>query len=124
MEKVSKWLISRPLYAVDLSTFRLDAGKARISAVWFNRKNSITRACTGYLWDYLTPAPEDAAGFLASHDDNRYGGQCEGRWDGTSYFSHDGQIPGVYEQHMNILAAMLEQPGSVPDGYDGWWGFT
>lgn len=124
MEKAGKFVISRPLYAVDPGTFRIEpAGNARVAAVWFTRKRGITRACTGYLWNYLTPRPDSITDFLLRHDDNRYGGHCEGRWDGTSYFSHDGQVPGVYEQHMALLVPMLEHVGDIPGGYDGWWGF-
>jgi hypothetical protein len=90
--------------------------------VWFNRKRGVMRACVGVLWDCRTPVPETALDFLEQHDDNRYGGHCEGRWDGASYFSHDGAGPD-YDWHMALLRPMLEAVGEVPSGFDGWWGF-
>jgi hypothetical protein len=46
-------------------------------AAWFRRRNRVLIACTGVLWDYQTPTPQDAAEFLRRHDDGRYGGDCQ-----------------------------------------------
>jgi hypothetical protein len=121
--KASKFLISRPLYAVDLTTFELTGtGRSNIDAVWFRRRKGSTVACFGNVWNYLRPRPQTAEGFLAAHDDNRYGGDCAARWDGRELWS-----PGSDELEradcLALLRPMLENYPEVPPGYDGWWGF-
>jgi hypothetical protein len=67
------------------------------------------------------PEPADAHEFLTQHTDGRYGGDCEGRWDGERYWG--AQEPAVIEQHLALLRPMLANYPNIPDGYDGWWRF-
>ncbi|WP_030169055.1 hypothetical protein [Streptomyces sp. NRRL S-813] len=127
MIREDRFLISRKPYAVDLSSLRLredtETGwfDGRMTAVWFRRKQRVTVACIGTLWDHQKPAPADALEFLARHDDGRYGGNCLGRWDGTGYWG--AEVPDVQEQHLAILRPMLANFPAIPPGYDGWWTF-
>lgn len=127
MIREDRFLISRRLYAVDLTSFRLREDTktgwfgGRITAVWFRRRRGVTVACVGTLWDYQKPAPADALEFLARHDDGRYGGNCLGRWDGENYWG--AQVPDVIERHLALLRPMLANYPAIPDGYDGWWRF-
>lgn len=126
------FLISRKPYAVDLTTLRgnrmdTPGGRnpysydGRIDAVWFRRRKGVTVACIGTLWDLQHPEPADAREFLTQHDDGRYGGDCHGRWDGSSYW---GNVPlAEQERHLAILRPMLANYPAVPPGYDGWWTF-
>ncbi|MER6605815.1 hypothetical protein ABT282_07830 [Streptomyces sp. NPDC000927] len=100
-------------------------GTAR--AVWFRREKGTTRACIGslqlwshYLSEYLNL--DNPTAILSADLDGRYGGECEGRWDGTNYWGAENL--SVMEQHLSILKPMLESFPKIPDGYDGWWRFT
>lgn len=127
------FLISRKPYAVDLTSLtgsRRDTPNGRnpysydgrIGAVWFRRRKGVTVACIGTLWDLQYPEPADARGFLERHDDGRYGGDCEGRWDGVSYW---GNVTlAEQERHLAILRPMLANFPAVPEGFDGWWTFA
>lgn len=126
MIREDRFLISRKPYAVDLGGLRVTEHEgcsptAYLTAVWFRRRQGVTVSCIGHLWDIQDPAPRDAAEFLARHDDGRYGGTCEGRWDGESYW---GNVTlAEQERHLAILRPMLANYPTVPDGYDGWWTF-
>lgn len=132
MIREDRFLISRRLYAVDLSTLsgsRTDTPNGRnpyyfggrVNAVWFRRKQGVTAACLGTLWDLQHPEPADALQFLAQHQDGRYGGDCDGRWDGERYWG--AQEPAMIEQHLALLRPMLAAYPAIPAGYDGWWRF-
>lgn len=132
MNREDRFLISRKPYAVDLVSLRgarTDTPRGRhpyyfdgrISAVWFRRKQGVTVACIGALWDLQHPEPTDGVEFLRQHDDGRYGGDCEGRWDGERYWG--AQEPEVMAQHLAILRPMLANYPAIPPGYDGWWTF-
>jgi hypothetical protein len=129
--RTDRFLISRRPYAVDLGSLTTQAYArqdgtpyyaGRINAVWFRRKQGITAAYIGTLWDFQDGEPTaDAAQFLALHEDGRHGGDCDGRWDGSSYW---GNVPlTVQEQHLAVLRPMLATYPNLPDGYDGWWQF-
>jgi hypothetical protein len=132
MIREDRFLISRKPYAVDLSSLRCTTvptpqGRrasyfdGRIDAVWFRRRRGETVACIGTLWDLQDDEPETARQFLERHDDGRYGGDCEGRWDDQSYW---GNVTlAEQERHLAILRPMLENYPAVPEGYDGWWRF-
>ncbi|MDP4501033.1 hypothetical protein [Nonomuraea turcica] len=129
MIREDKFVISRRPYAVDLSSLRLTeeqghAGlfwRGRVDAVWFRRRKGVTVACIGILWDSQHERPADAAAFLRAHDDGRYGGDCDGRWDGASYW---GNVTlDVQEQHLAILWPMLANYPELPAGWSGWWRF-
>jgi len=121
MRREERFILSHRPYAVDLSSLRVDGTYARVDAVWFRRRQRVTVACIGYLWDYQRPVPHIAMEFLDRHDDGRYGGKCEGRWDGERYWG--AQDPDVIERHLAILRPMLANFPTIPDGYDGWWTF-
>lgn len=132
MIREDRFLISRKPYAVDLSSLRgglTDTPQGRneyyfgghIDAVWFRRRKGVTVACIGQLWDNQYPEPADAVQFLERHGDGRYGGDCYGRWDGTSYW---GNVTlAEQERHLAILRPMLANYPAVPEGFDGWWTF-
>lgn len=130
MIRSDKFLIPQRPYAVDLSSLRKiesfnsptgDWYWYRIDAVWFRRKQGVTVACTGHLRDLQRPEPADHAQFLAQHDDGRYGGTCEGRWDGERYWG--AQEPEVMAEHLELLRPMLANYPAIPAGFDGWWRF-
>ena len=131
MIRETRFLISRRPYAVDLTSLRGGMKEAtettrayyqgRITAVWFRRRQGRTVACIGTLWDLQDTAPVNAVEFLERHTDGRYGGDCDGRWDGERYWG--AQEPDVIQEHLALLRPMLEAYPAIPDGYDGWWRF-
>jgi hypothetical protein len=122
-----RFLISRRLYAIDRGSLTVHepsehgSAWAQVNAVWFRRKQGVTAACIGTIRDLQNPAPSDVAAFLAAHDDGRYGGDCDGRWDGERYWG--AQEPATIEQHLALLRPMLAAYPAIPAGYDGWWRF-
>jgi len=120
MRREERFILSHRPYAVDLSSLRVDGTYARVDAVWFRRRQRVIVACIGYLWDHQRPVPRTAMEFLDRNDDGRYGGKCEGRWDGDRYWGAP-QEPDVIERHLAILRPMLANFPDVPQGYDGWW---
>jgi hypothetical protein len=125
-----RFLISRRPYAVALSSLRTEEHDrqggghyytGRINAVWYRRRRGVTVACVGTLWDFQDDLPADGLEFLARHDDGRYGGDCEGRWDGENYWG--AQKPTEIEAHIAVLRPMLAAYPMIPSGYDGWWRF-
>jgi hypothetical protein len=129
-----RFLISRKAFAIDLSTVTgtqhprsdLHAFSGRANAVWYRRKDGVTRACIGtlMLFSHYLPEPVDLAdprAILSADLDGRYGGDCDGRWDGERYWG--AQEPAVMKQHLAVLRPMLENCPVIPDGYDGWWRF-
>ena len=128
MIKMEKFLISRRPYAVNLKTFRTTPNKwpskswsCHIEGVWFRRRSGVTVACIGDIWDMQSKEPKSALEMLERHQDGRYGGNTEGRWDGDGYW---GNVSLTEQQrHLAILQPMLENYPEVPPGYDGWWRF-
>ncbi|WP_327066809.1 hypothetical protein [Kitasatospora sp. NBC_01302] len=134
MIRDNRFLISRKPFAIDLSTVTgeqqprgdLHAFSGTANAVWYRRKDGVTRACIGTLglWDHYLPRPlnlEDPHDILTADLDGRYGGKCHGRWDGERYWG--AQEPAVMEQHLAVLRPMLANYPEIPDGHDGWWRF-
>lgn len=125
MQKIPFTISGKRRYAVDLGSLILGEPSgfgwtwATVDAVWFRRKDRTTAACIGSLREYLRPAPADIADFLARSFDGRFGGTCEGRWDGTRYWG--AQEPGIIEAHLQLLRPMLETYPEIPDGFDGWY---
>ncbi|MFF4552751.1 hypothetical protein [Streptomyces sp. NPDC001422] len=132
MKREARFLISRKPFAIDLNTltatqsgstgrFILDG---HANALWFRRRKGVTVACIGtlHLWaHYLTERVDldDPHAILSADLDGRYGGDCQGRWDGTGYWGAEN--PDVQEQHLAILRLMLAKYPALPPGYDGWW---
>jgi hypothetical protein len=127
-------LISRKPFAIDLTTVALDAterdgvywlsGSCR--AVWYRRKDGVTRACLGRLglraqWRHEAPDLSSPEAMLSNNLDSSYGGTTEGRWDGSGYWG--AEDPDVQAQHLAILRPMLHAYPTPPTGYDGWWRF-
>lgn len=141
MIREDRFLISRKPFAVDLSSFLSgeqtvrDEGtdherylySGRIDAVWFRRKQGTTYACLGSLklWSHNLRCriedTEDPAQVLSADLDSRYGGDCDGRWDGERYWG--AQKPEVIEQHLALLRPMLANYPEIPAGHNGWWRF-
>jgi hypothetical protein len=138
MIREDKFLISRKPYAVNLASLRevdRDPDKAwgwySADAVWFRRRTTgygsdrqtVTVACIGTLRTIIDdPAPTSAEEFLRRYDDGRYGGDCEGRWDGESYWGNRVTL-AEQERHLKILRPMLASYPAIPAGFDGWWTF-
>jgi hypothetical protein len=129
-----RFLISRKPFAIDLATVTgsqhergdLIAFSGTANALWFRRQSGVTRACLGSLklWSHYLPRRldlDDPQDVLSADLDGRYGGDCEGRWDGERYWG--AQEPDVQEQHLAILRLMLAKYPALPAGYDGWWTF-
>lgn len=137
MIRETRFLISRKPYAVDLTSLRQverEPGESWgwywADAVWFRRRSVgygtdrkvITVACTGTLRASIDdPAPSTTRDFLERFTDGRYGGECDGRWDGERYWG--AQEPAVIQKHLGILRPMLANYPAIPPGYDGWWTF-
>ncbi|MEU7416737.1 hypothetical protein [Streptomyces antibioticus] len=134
MIRETRFLISRKPYAIDLSTVTgkqhprgdLHAFSGSANAVWYRRKDGVTRACIGtmMLFSHYLPEPlnlEDPRAVLAAGLDGRYGGDCHGRWDGVGYWGAEDL--DVQAQHLATLRPMLADYPSTPPGYDGWWTF-
>jgi len=123
--KTSDFKISKKPFAADLTSLRISdpwpsgAVTAFVDAVWFRGTLKNPYACIGWLRTQMNPAPVDARDFLIRYTDNRYGGECLGRWNGTGYYG--SQVPEVMEGHLALLKPMLENFPDVPEGYDGWW---
>lgn len=130
MNRVDRFLISQKPYAIDLDSLRTARKErqdgssfyfGRINAVWFRRRQGVTVACIGTLWDFQDTEPTTGREFVERHTDGRNGGDCIGRWDGTSYW---GNVTlELQDQHLAILRPMLDAFPAIPDGYDGWWTF-
>lgn len=135
MIREDTFTLSHRPYAADMTSLSVtdprESGyvSCRIGAVWFRRrsvgygtgKRLVTVACVGELRDSQRPAPADAEAFLKAHDDGRYGGRCQGRWDGEHYWG--SQLPEEIEAHLALLRPMLADYPACPAGWDGWWAF-
>lgn len=142
MIREDDFVMSHKQYAADLSSLNVASRTSyqgreyfhgTIRAVWFRRRRRsgygpvVTAVCLGTLWDSQDTRPADGRAFLERHDDGRYGGDCEGRWDGDRYWG--AQEPDVMAEHLDLLKPMLasyeQDPKNpaLPDGYDGWWRF-
>jgi hypothetical protein len=134
MRRETRFLISRKQFAIDLTTVtgtqheRGDQYSFRgtCNAVWYRRKDGVTRACLGSLMlfsHYLTEPIDvnDPHAILSADLDGRYGGDTHGRWDGERYWG--AQEPSVMEEHLAILRPMLTDYPSLPASHDGWWTF-
>lgn len=134
MIRETKFLISRKPFAIDLPTVTLEASEhhgaywlsGSCLAAWYRRKNGVTYACLGSLklwahWLREEPDLSSPEAMLGNDLDSRYGGDPDGRWDGTGYWG--SELPDVQAQHLAVLRPMLANYPTPPDGYDGWWTF-
>lgn len=131
-------------YAVDLSTLKAEQHTWKggtgltgtVDAVWVRSKGregtfaSIGKLSLYSTYDYTACDPDDPVSVLSSRLEGRYGGTCEGRWDGENYCG--SSMIDTIAAHMAVLAplhqACMEAFSNgtelaVPDGYDGWWTF-
>lgn len=130
MIREDKFLISRAPYAVNLDSLKVTEYTrdnasiyygATIEAVWFRRKAGVLTSHLGTIWDYQNERPADAADFLRSNEDGRYGGNCVARWDGESFWGNVSLE--AQTRYLEVLRPMLENYPAAPPGFDGWWTF-
>ncbi|MET8978537.1 hypothetical protein ABZX85_23255 [Streptomyces sp. NPDC004539] len=134
MIRENRFLISRKPFAINLATVTLEATErdgiywlsGTCQAVWYRRKDGVTRACIGTLklwahWLREEPDLSSPQAMLGNDLDSRYGGNPDGRWDGSGYWG--SEIPEVQQEHLAVLRPMLANHPSTPAGYDGWWTF-
>jgi hypothetical protein len=126
VRREDRFVLSHRPYALDLSSIHPGSFSSDpyIDAVWYRRRRGVTVACVGFLhlWTRqreLEWSADDPIAAIEAADDGRYGGTCEGRWDGERYWG--AQEPDVIEQHLALLRPMLANYPEIPDGYDGWW---
>jgi hypothetical protein len=135
MIKEDAFRISHKGYAFDLSSVAGEQherdGKFSYTgfahAVWYRRKGRNLRACLGtvMLWSHYLPEAldlSDPRAVLSADLDGRYGGDCQGRWNGEGYWGAEN--PDVMAAHLAVLRPMFNDYPIIPDGYDGWWRFT
>lgn len=137
MIREDKFLISKRPYAVFLDSLHVQHSPSReyapgqwsaehwrgdIDAVWFRRRRGETVACYGQLWDLQDVEPKDGEAFLLAHEDGRYGGSTEARWDGVGLWSNGLSLDNE-KFCLDILRPMLENFPALPPGTDGWWRF-
>lgn len=136
MHREDKFVMSHRGYAVDLSSLRTETSMGwngerthgEINAVWFRRKNGVTFACVGELWDSQWGVPKDAVEFLERHEDGCYGGRPFARWDGTGVW-YAGQDPEENARHLELLRTVLDAYHANPaapdlgDRWNRWWKF-
>lgn len=134
MIREDRFLISHKAYAFDLSTVVGEQNEregrftfsGHADAVWYRRKAGSTRACLGtvMLWNHYLKEPldlSDPRSVLSADLDGRYGGSCQGRWDGERYWG--AQEPFRMSLDLTVLEPMMADYPILPDGYDGWWRF-
>lgn len=127
MIREDRFILSRRPYAVDLGGLRVtEIGEgyttATVGAIWFRRRRGQTVAVYGELWDHQNPPPLSATGFLARHDDGRYGGRALARWDGSTLWAPETPFELASLRQEALQRALTNYP-EVPDGYNGWWTF-
>lgn len=133
MRRETRFVMSHRSYAVNLSSLREERGFFYVDAVWFRRRprgrnrDMITVACIGNLHTIQRPAPATALEFVERYDDGRWGGHCEGRWDGAGYWGSED--PDVTAKHLAVLRPMLNgytadpKNPALPAPFEGWWTF-
>lgn len=136
MIRSDRFLISQKPFAIDLSTVTGEQSQrgdrdtfnfsGTANALWFRRKDGVTRACTGTLtlFSHFLPEPlnlDDPHAVLAAKLDGRYGGTCHGRWDGNGYWGAEN--PETVAADLAILQPMLAHYPNLPPAYSGWWRF-
>jgi hypothetical protein len=122
----TRHVLSRRPYAVDMDSLTFPgSGQSQVRAAWFRRRRGATVACAGVLWDFQgDPRPKDVPEFLRRHDDGRYGGRTQARWDGDALWT-DSHISHTEAERLltDLLRPMLDNYPDVPRGFDGWWVF-
>lgn len=135
MIREEKFVMAHKPFAIDLDSVRIDSHKERdgrffvsgsCNAVWFRRKDRITRVCWGTLklWGHYLDKPVDMTSppsILSADFDSRYGGDCAARWDGQNYWGSED--PERIRFDLAALKPMLENFPRVPPELDGWWTF-
>lgn len=134
MIKDEQFRVSHKAYAIDLASLSGEQsehhGRLTYSgyadAVWYRRKGRNLRACLGrvHLWSHGLPTVLDLSDpydVLCADLDGRYGGDCQGRWNGEGYWGAEN--PDTVAAHLAVLRPMFNDYPCLPDGYDGWWRF-
>ena len=130
MIRAPRLVPSRPMYAFNPAAWRERyPGSFEVDAVWFKLKNGILSAVCGtyhpmVLRSDRQPTDGTYETWIATADDNRYGGSWVAKWDGTGLLVYATPVlPEVMEEHISFLDPMLKNFPDVPPSYDGWWTF-
>lgn len=128
-----KFNFSAFFYAVDftsLSTKNVSSRPLqplhRVSypAVWFKRKNGVTTAVKGYLWDYVENVDmNDHAAVeeeFKTNFDGRYGGHAQFRWDGANMWAPEQDFTTVAATQQELDQYLTAFP-AIPTNYTGWY---
>lgn len=94
-----------------------------LDAIWFKVKDGSTGVYLGTLRDLLDHEPASVEEAAECFADGRYGGVCQARLDDRGYWTPDGAPRSTIMAHLSLMEPLLEQPFTVPEGYDGWWHF-
>lgn len=129
MRRVTKHVVTRRPYAVDLGTWQRVSPVQhpryqKIDAIWFRRKSGSMTAHFGKLWDFSDAT--DAESFLRMHDDGRYGGDWVAASTGQHFWTKQPLPRAEAARIDSLLTAALDRflrDQSLPSGYDGWWVF-
>lgn len=120
--------LSRTAYAFNPTTWRATAYGFEVDAVWFKRKRGQVTAVMGTYHPMVErhdqqPTAATYEAWIASADDNRYGGKHIASWDGRILTTEPRLEPVVAARRVGFLEQVLAGYPSPPDGYDGWWVF-
>ncbi|BAL87184.1 hypothetical protein AMIS_19640 [Actinoplanes missouriensis 431] len=118
MIREDRFLLSRRPYAVDLGSLHVrEIGEgyttSTVSAIWFRRRRGETVAVYGHLWDHQNPPARSAIEFLERHDDGRYGGRAEARWDGSTLWAPETPVEVASLRHANSPPGARQLPRSA-----------
>jgi hypothetical protein len=122
MERAPKFTVSGNLYAVNPATFtRTARGKCLIDAVWYRRKEGVTYASIGRLWDFS--GVESWRSFVDGIRTRIYGPSSLARFGPDGLWTPQAVTAVEAARLTLLLSPMLTDVPTIPDGYDGWWRF-
>lgn len=120
--------LTRPSYAFQPATFRLDDGWPTVDAIWHEYLHGLHVVAIGLYHPFVRdidaePADGRYESWIAADDDGSHlGVELIASWDGQDLYRHDwlADLGGSYDM-VELLAAATRRFPAVPDGWDGWW---